>query len=152
VGAGLGPEAPGTYDLVGDAAFRTGAGCAAFNYGWGEGDPVPAPPPTPPRTERKPGGAGPGTAAAAAAAPPRLVRLFRATHGRRLTVVLRLGRPARVRVDVLRRGRVVRRLANRRLPAGRTLRVSARGSRRGSYTVRLKVTRGGVTRVLTRRV
>ena len=151
-GAGLGPEAPGTYDLTGDVAFRTGPGCAAFNYGWGEGDPVVAPPPTPPRTENKPGGAGPGTAAAAAAAPPRLVHLFRTTHGRRLTVVLRLGQPARVRIDVLRRGRVVRRLANRRLAAGRTLRVSTRGLRRGRYTVRLKVTRDGVTRVVTRRV
>jgi M6 family metalloprotease-like protein len=151
-GAGLGPEAPGTYDLTGDVAFRTGPGCAAFNYGWGEGDPVVPPAPRPPRTEQKPGGAGPGTAAAAAAAPPRLVRLFRTTRGRRLTVVLRLGQPARVRIDVLRRGRIVRRLANRRLAAGRTLRVSARGLRRGRYTVRLKVTRNGSTRTITRRV
>ena len=35
-GAGPGPEAPGTYDLVGDVAFRTGPGCATFNYGWGD--------------------------------------------------------------------------------------------------------------------
>ena len=65
--------------------------------------------------------------------------------------MLRLGQPARVRIDVLRRGRVVRRLANRNLAAGRTLRVSARGLR-GGYTVRLKVTRAGVTRVVSRRV
>jgi hypothetical protein len=53
---------------------------------------------------------------------------------------------------VLRRGRVVRRLANRMLAAGLTLRVSARGLRRGRHTVRVRVTRTGVTRVLTRRV
>jgi hypothetical protein len=56
-----------------------------------------------------------------------------------------------VRLDVLRRGRVVRRLADRRLAAGRTLRVSARGLRRGSYTVRARITRAGVTRVVTLR-
>lgn len=37
-GTGIGPEAPGTYDLLGDVTFRTGPGCAAFNYGWGEGE------------------------------------------------------------------------------------------------------------------
>ena len=131
-------------------AFRTGPGCAAFNYGWGEGDPAVPPAPAPPRTERKPGAAAP--AAAATTGTPPLIRTFRTTRGRQLTVVLRLGRPARVRIDVLRRGRVVRRLANRNLAAGRTLRVSARGLRRGRYTVRLKVTRGGVTRVVSRRV
>ena len=140
-GAGPGPEAPGTYDLVGDVAFRTGPGCATFNYGWGEGDPVVPPAPTPPRTERKP-----DTAAPVAAASQPLVQTFRASFGRRLNVVLRLTETARVRIDVLRRGKVVRRLANRRLAAGRTLRVGARGLRRGTYTVRLKVTRASATR------
>ncbi len=145
-GAGPGPEAPGTYDLVGDVAFRTGPGCATFNYGWGEGDPVVPPAPTPPRTERKP-----DTTAPVAAASQPLVQTFRASFGRRLNVVLRLTETARVRIDVLRRGKVVRRLANRRLAAGRTLRVGARGLRRGTYTVRLKVTRASATRTMTLR-
>ncbi len=147
-GAGPGPEAPGTYDLAGDVAFRTGPGCATFNYGWGEGDPVVPPAPTPPRTERKP-----DTTAPVAAATQPLVQTFRTTRTftRRLSVVLRLSETARVRIDVLRRGKVVRRLANRRLVAGRTLRVAARGLRRGTYTVRLKVTRASGTRTMTLR-
>jgi hypothetical protein len=32
-GGGVGPEAPGTYDLVGDVTFHMGSGCAAFDYG-----------------------------------------------------------------------------------------------------------------------
>jgi immune inhibitor A len=39
-GAGVGPEAPGAYDLVGDVAFRTGPGCGALDYGWGRGRPA----------------------------------------------------------------------------------------------------------------
>jgi M6 family metalloprotease-like protein len=152
-GTGLGPEAPRTYDLAGDVAFRTGPGCATFNYGWGEGDPVVPPAPSPPRTERKPGAAA-STSSTTTSTPPRpkLIRSFRATSGRRLTVTLRLGQRARVRIDVLRRSRVVRRLANRRLAAGRTLRLTTRGLHRGRYTVRLRITRADVTRVITRRV
>jgi immune inhibitor A len=151
-GAGPGPEAPGTYDLAGDVAFRTGPGCATFNYGWGEGDPVVPPAPAPPRTESKLGAAAGAGQAAVSGKRTRLVQAFRAGYGRRLNVVVRLGQPARVRIDVMRRGRVVRRLADRRLAAGRTLHLNARGLRRDSYKVRLRVTRAGVTRVITRRV
>ena len=65
---------------------------------------------------------------------------------RRLAVRYRLARGARARVDLLRRGHVVRRLSRlRRVPAGRTrtIRVRPRTLARGAYRVRLTVRSGG---------
>jgi hypothetical protein len=74
--------------------------------------------------------------------------VFGGTGARRLAVRYRLVPSARVRVDVLRGRRVVRRLArSRRAPAGRTRRLALRprGLARGTYRVRLTIRRAGAT-------
>jgi hypothetical protein len=72
--------------------------------------------------------------------------VFGGTTGRRLRIVYRLTRAARVRVDLMRGGRRVRRLARtQRVRAGRTVRLAVRprGLPRGTYRVRLTIRRGG---------
>ena len=72
--------------------------------------------------------------------------VFGGRTGRRLTVRFTLARRARVRVDLVRRGKVVRRVARSRMVrAGRarTVRVRPRGLARGAYRVRLTIRRGG---------
>jgi hypothetical protein len=72
--------------------------------------------------------------------------VFGGTTRRALAIAYRLTSAARVRVDLVRRGRIVRRLAApRTIPGGRTqrLRVRPRGLRRASYAIRLTVRRPG---------
>jgi hypothetical protein len=61
----------------------------------------------------------------------------------------RLGRAAKVRVDLVHRGKVVRRLAARRsVAAGKVVRVRVRpaGLARVTYGVRLTITRAGAAK------
>lgn len=83
-----------------------------------------------------------------------LVRTFKLTRpvfggpaDRAVGVSYRLAAAARVTVEVLRRGRVVRRLAARTDRAGRTyrLRFAAEGRARGEYTFRITARAGGRT-------
>jgi hypothetical protein len=70
--------------------------------------------------------------------------VFGGRTGRRLAGRYRLARRARVRVDLVRRGKVVRRLArSRSVRAGRTrtVRIRPRGLGRGAYRVRLTIRR-----------
>jgi hypothetical protein len=83
--------------------------------------------------------------------------VFGGSRGRALWIGFRLGAAARVRVDVLRGRRLVRRFAARTLAAGATgrRRVSAAGLPAGLYTVRLTVVGAGrtiVTRGFARRI
>jgi outer membrane biosynthesis protein TonB len=80
--------------------------------------------------------------------------VFGGTGRRPLEIAYRLNQPGRVGVAVLRgKRRVVRRFVVRTVPAGRTVRLklSAKGLPRGTYRVRLTVTRGKhvVTSALT---
>ncbi len=75
--------------------------------------------------------------------PIRAFKLERPVFGgpaRPLRVSFRLAAPGRARVDVLRGGKVVRRVSNRRRQGLRTyrLRIAARGLERGTYRVRLR--------------
>ena len=119
-GAGPGPEAPGTYDLVRRRGLPHRPGLRDVQLRLGRGRPGGAAAPTPPRTERKPARRAwpPRPRPPPAAAVPHHPR-------RRLTVVLRLGSARADRRPAPRP--VVRRLANRRLAAGRTLRSARAG-------------------------
>ena len=78
--------------------------------------------------------------------------MFGGTTRRPLRVGYRVARTARVRADLVRGGKVVRRLSrSRRVAAGRArvLRVRARGVKRGAYRVRLTIRRAGAK---TRRI
>ena len=71
--------------------------------------------------------------------------MFGGTGRRPLGIAYRLNQPGRVGIAIVRgRRHVVRRLAVRTVPAGRTvrLRLSAKGLPPGTYRVRLRVTRG----------
>lgn len=72
---------------------------------------------------------------------------FGGRRSRALGISFRLAQPGRVGVEVLRRGRVVRRFAATERPAFRIerLRLSARGLRRGRYEVRLTFTSGNIS-------
>jgi M6 family metalloprotease-like protein len=175
-GTGVGPEVAGAYDLAGDVRFTTRAQCGAFDYGngaVGEGQPV-QPPVTPPAQERKPSAATPPAAAPPVAATPTkkaqtckrrgakargTLRWFRVacpTFGtKRLTVMFRLKRSARVRVDLMKGRKIARRvLSTRTRKAARTytLRVNPKGLKAGPYTLRLRATRGGRTSTFNLRV
>ena len=68
-----------------------------------------------------------------------------------LTVTSRLKRGARVRVDLLRGSKVVKRvlkLRARRAKHTYTLRLKPKGLKAGSYTLRLRATRAGRTTTL----
>ena len=71
--------------------------------------------------------------------------VFGGTTGRKLTASYRLGARRTVRVSVLRGKRVVRRSRARSRRAGATFRqrIAPRGLRRGTYTVRLTLSRRG---------
>ncbi len=77
--------------------------------------------------------------------------VFGGTDGRALGIAYQLNRGGRVRVTVIRRGRVVRRFAAEQVTAGRTRRLSlrARGLWRGDYRIKLSVTGGGQTTTAT---
>jgi hypothetical protein len=79
--------------------------------------------------------------------------VFGGPRDRALGIAFRLARPGGVRVEVLRRGRVLRtyRLASVRRHKTVRLRYGARRRPRGDYTVRLVATSGG-TRVVARLV
>ncbi|MEA2312455.1 MAG: hypothetical protein QOE28_2423, partial [Solirubrobacteraceae bacterium] len=72
--------------------------------------------------------------------------VFGGRNARRLRARYRLGRTAKVRVDLVRLGKVVRRVAKARtVAAGKTIRVSVRpaGLARATYGVRLTITAAG---------
>jgi len=73
--------------------------------------------------------------------------VFGGRSNRALGVSFQLNAPARVTVEVLRGGRVIRRLARGERPARRTIRLrfDSEGRPRGDYGVRITVTRGGRT-------
>jgi acyl CoA:acetate/3-ketoacid CoA transferase alpha subunit len=77
--------------------------------------------------------------------------VFGGSKRRSLGVSYRLGSAARVRVTVLRGNRVVRRYLTRSRLAGRTYRQSvlSRKLRRGTYRVRIVVTRPGASTTST---
>jgi predicted AlkP superfamily pyrophosphatase or phosphodiesterase len=81
----------------------------------------------------------------------KLVRgVFGGPRNRELSVAFRVGVPARVSVDVLRGGRVVRRLGTRTRRPGLThrVRLAAERLRRGDHVVRLTVVAAGERRVV----
>jgi M6 family metalloprotease-like protein len=173
-GADVGPEAP-PFNLQGDVAFTTTAQCGAFDYGTGavsSGVPV-QPPQTLPSREQKaqpPVATPPVTKTATTTTSPPVKKarckalqrkgglLSRARTAcpsfgahKALTVTFRLRHRARVRVDLLRGGKVVRhvlRLRTRRAAHTYTVRISGKGLRPGRYVVRLRATRGHGTSVL----
>jgi hypothetical protein len=71
--------------------------------------------------------------------------VFGGANRRTESMTFRLARPAKVTVDVVRGGRVVKRLGGRTYPAKRTvrLRLPNAGLRRGVYSFRLKAQGGG---------
>jgi len=70
---------------------------------------------------------------------------------RTLTVTFRLKKGARVRVDLLRGSKVVKRVLKLRARKAKhtyTLRLKPKGLKAGSYTLRLRATRAGKTTTL----
>jgi hypothetical protein len=78
--------------------------------------------------------------------------VFGGRSNRALSIAFRLSSPARVRVEVLRNGRVVRRFAESGRRAGIThrLRLASERLRRGNYVVRLTATAPAGGRVVAR--
>jgi hypothetical protein len=167
-GDDVGPEIFGAYDLNADVSFTTTAQCGQFDYGTGAksaGVPV-AGAPTPPAQERKPAAAVMPVAppAVKTAAPPvackaRAVKVrsplrsFRtgcpAFGPKALKATFRLKKAARVRVDLLKGSKIVRRVLKPRVRRARhtyTVRVSAKHLKAGRYTLRLRATRAHRTR------
>jgi M6 family metalloprotease-like protein len=174
-GTAIGPEVAGAYDLDGDVTFTTSAACGRFDYGNGavsEGQPT-QPPVTPPTREQKPSTGGGAAAAPAPAVTPVTakpmaasckalsvkargsLRSFRTVcpsfGAKPLTVTFRLKKGARVRVDLLKGAKAVRKILKlRTLKAGRTytLKLKPNGLKAGNYTLRLRATRAGKTTTL----
>jgi hypothetical protein len=73
--------------------------------------------------------------------------VFGGTTRRKLGIAFRLGRAARVRITVTRKGKVVKRFRQRTYNARRTyrLRLGAKGRKRGLYRVTLRAQRPGAT-------
>jgi hypothetical protein len=173
-GTAIGPEVAGATDLNGDVTFTTNASCGRFDYGNGavsEGQPT-QPPVTPPTQQQKPSKVTAATAvpapaaAAAATATPKAcqaravkvrgpLRSFRTAcpsfGARALTVTFRLKKGARVRVDLLKGAKVVRKVLtvrSRKAARTYTLKIKPKGLKAGNYTLRLRATRAGRTTTL----
>ena len=171
-----GPEvlAGDNYNLSADVSFMTTGKCGQFNYGNGhKSDGVPAgDAPVPPAQQQRPqpisgGGVTPPAAGAAAISKPKAackarrvkvrgpLRSFRTAcpsfGASKLTVTFRLKKGARVRVDLLRGTKVVKRvlkLRTRKASRTYTLKLAPKGIKAGNYTLRLRATRAGRTTTL----
>ncbi len=169
-GTDVGPEVFGAYDLNADVTFNTTGKCGQFDYGNGAksagGVPIGGPA-TPPAQEAKampisaPAGAAPKPAAAVTppvACKARAVKVraplssFRTTcpsfGAKSLAFSYRLKKSARVRVDLYKGSKLVKRVAKLHLRKAKhtySLKLAGKGLKAGDYTLRLRALRAGKT-------